>query len=79
MRGVLDTTLCDKSVGRFKSNYRAIMTLYTNGSRLGLWCLMSHSTIFQLYRGCQFFLVEETGVPGEKPPTCRKSLTNFIT
>jgi hypothetical protein len=24
-------------------------------------------------------LVEETGVPGEKPPTCRKSLTNFIT
>ena len=24
-------------------------------------------------------LMEETGVPGEKPPTCRKSLTNFIT
>ena len=24
-------------------------------------------------------LVEETGVPGEKPSTCRKSLTNFIT
>jgi len=24
-------------------------------------------------------LVEETGVPGKKPPTCRKSLTNFIT
>jgi hypothetical protein len=24
-------------------------------------------------------LVEETGVPGEKSPTCRKSLTNFIT
>ena len=24
-------------------------------------------------------LVEETGVPGEKPPTCRKSLTNCIT
>ena len=24
-------------------------------------------------------LVEETGVPGEKPLTCRKSLTNFIT
>ena len=24
-------------------------------------------------------LVEETGVPGENPPTCRKSLTNFIT
>ena len=24
-------------------------------------------------------LVEETGVPGEKPPTCHKSLTNCIT
>jgi hypothetical protein len=23
-------------------------------------------------------LVEETGVLGEKPPTCRKSLTNFV-
>jgi hypothetical protein len=26
----------------------------------------------------QVLLVEETGVPGEKPPTCRKSLKNFI-
>ena len=24
-------------------------------------------------------LVEETGLPGEKKPICRKSLTNFIT
>jgi hypothetical protein len=24
-------------------------------------------------------LVEETGVPGEKPPTCRKSLVGFTT
>jgi hypothetical protein len=31
-----------------------------------------------LYRGSQF-LVEETEVPGEKPSTCRKSLTNCIT
>ena len=23
-------------------------------------------------------LLEETEVPGKKPPTCRKSLTNFI-
>jgi hypothetical protein len=23
-------------------------------------------------------LVEETGVPGKKTPTCRKSLTSFI-
>jgi len=24
-------------------------------------------------------LLEKTTVPGEKPPTCRKSLTNLIT
>ena len=32
---------------------------------LGLWCLLPLSTILQLYRGDQFLLVKETGVPGE--------------
>jgi hypothetical protein len=31
-----------------------------------------------LYMVWSVVLVEETGVPGKRPPTCRKSLTNFI-
>jgi hypothetical protein len=38
---------------------------YDSYQLVGLWFLMPLSTIFQLYRGDQFLLVEEIGVSGE--------------
>ena len=44
---------------------------------LGIWCLTPLSITFHLYRGDQFLLVEETGVPGEnKRPTTRYRQTS---
>ena len=45
----------------------------------GLWVLKPLSTLFQLYRGGQYIMMEKTGVPGEnrntvyreKPPISR--------
>ena len=46
---------------------------------VGLWCLTPLLTIYSVISWRLVLLVEEIGVPGEKQPTCHKSMINFIT
>jgi hypothetical protein len=46
---------------------------------LALWCLMPLSTLSYLYIVVVSFTGEGNRSTQRKPPTCRKSLTNFIT
>jgi len=49
------------------------------GSRVGVIVLNTTFNNISVISWLSVLLGEEAGVPGEKPPTCHKSLTNFIT
>ena len=60
------------------SNSQCLEVTGTDCILLGLWCLTPLSTIIQLYMAVSF-IVGRNWSTRRKPPTCCKSLTNFIT
>ena len=66
-----------KTHTQWYEKYRVYFFLGNIVLELGLLCLMLLSTIFQLHRGVSFIVGGHRSTR-RKPPTCRKSLTNFF-
>ena len=57
-----------------------LLTIFQSSVGVGVWWFMPLSTIFQLHVYCgSQFLGGGNQSTMRKPPTCRRSLTNFIT
>ena len=59
-----------------KSNVHVQYAKLSHIRGLGLWCLMPLSTLFQLYRGCQFYWWRKPEYPGE--PTDLSQVTDKL-
>ena len=67
------------NVAKHKTVHVGIPVIFLNKCIM-LWCLVPHSTIFQIYNNVVVsFIGGGNQSTRRKPPTCHKSLTNLIT
>jgi hypothetical protein len=73
----LSSKLMNRIPKKINSFHPSIKQLFMQRWFDGLWCLTPLSTIFQLYRGGQFYWWRKPEYR-RKPLTCNKSLTNLM-